>query len=293
MTTMAFLGTGTMGEPMARNLIEADFTLRVWNRSTERAEPLREAGAEVFEDPREAAAGAELVITMLSDADVVLETAEAALQGADEDLLWLQMSTIGIEGTERCVELAERTGATLVDAPVLGTREPAEQGKLVVLASGPSAARERCQGVFDAVGQRTLWLGEAGSGTRAKVATNSWVVGVVGVLAETIALFEALDVDPDTFFEALDGGALDLPYARLKGAAMIKHSFEDPAFKLALARKDAELILEAASREGLELPILDAVTDRLRRAEADGHGDEDMAATYWVSAPEFVRAPAG
>jgi 3-hydroxyisobutyrate dehydrogenase len=293
MTTIAFLGTGTMGEPMARHLMEAGFGLRVWNRSADRARPLGEAGAEVLEDPREAATGAELVITMLSDAHVVLETAEQALQELDGDVLWVQMSTIGIGGAERCAELAERRGVTLIDAPVLGTREPAEQGKLVVLASGPESARERCQPVFDAVGQRTLWLGEAGAGSRMKVATNSWVVGVVGVLAETIALFEALDLEPENFFEALEGGALDLPYARLKGAAMMKHSFEDPAFKLALSRKDAELVLEAASRHGLELPILDAVADRLRRAEADGHGNEDMAATYWVSAPEFVRAPGG
>jgi 3-hydroxyisobutyrate dehydrogenase len=293
MTTIAFLGTGTMGEPMARNLIDAGFTVRAWNRSPDRARPLGESGAEVLEDPAEAAAGAQLIITVLSDADAVLETAEAALQDVDGDALWLQMSTIGIDGIQRCAELAEREGVTLVDAPVLGTREPAEQGKLVILASGPAEARERAQPVFEAVGQRTLWLGEAGRGTRAKVATNSWVVGVVGVLAETIALFEALDVDPENFFEALDGGALDLPYARLKGAAMIKHSFDDPAFKLALARKDAELILEAASAQGLELPILEAVTQRLRRAEADGHGEEDMAATYWVSAPEFVRAAAG
>ncbi len=289
MTTIAFLGTGTMGEPMARNLIEAGFILRAWNRSADRARPLAEAGAEVLDDPAQAAAGAELVITMLSDADAVLETAERALGDADEDVLWLQMSTIGLEGTERCAELAAGQGVTLVDAPVLGTREPAEQGKLIVLASGPASTRERCQPVFEALGQRTLWLGEAGSGTRAKVATNSWVVGVVGVLAETIALFEALDVDPESFFEALEGGALDLPYARLKGAAMIKHSFDDPAFKLALARKDAELILEAASRQRLELPIMEAVTERLRRAEAEGHGDEDMAATYWVTAPESVR----
>jgi len=104
------------------------------------------------------------------------------------------------------------------------------------------------------------------------------------VLAETIALAEALGIDPQDFFEAVEGGPLDLPYARIKGKAMIERSFEDPAFRLALARKDAELILEAAGRQELELPIMQAVTDRLRRAERAGHGEEDMAATYWVSA---------
>lgn len=289
MTKIAFLGTGTMGLPMARNLLEAGFELRVWNRSPERAEPLRAEGAELADDPGGASAGAGAVITMLSDSDAVLETAAAALAGVDEATSWLQMSTIGIEGIDRCVELAERSGVRLVDAPVLGTREPAEEAKLVVLASGPAEARGACGPIFDAVGQRTLWLGEAGAGTRGKVVVNSWVVGVVGVLAETIALAETLGVEPQCFFDALEGGALDLPYARLKGAAMIKHSFDDPAFRLALARKDAELILQAASGNGLELPIMEAVTERLRRAEADGHGDEDMAATYWAAAPAFVQ----
>lgn len=293
MTTIAFLGTGTMGLPMARNLAEAGFQLRAWNRSSERASPLAEYGVDVLKDPAETARGAELVITMLSDTDPVLETAERAFGDVDGSPLWVQMSTIGISGTERCTELARRAGVTLVDAPVLGTREPAEQAKLIILASGSDAARDRCQPAFDALGQRTLWLGDAGTGTRAKVATNSWVVGVVGVLAETITLFEALDVDPERFFESIDGGPLDLPYARLKGAAMMKHSFDDPAFKLALARKDAELILEAASGVGLELPIMQAVAERLRHSEADGHGAEDMAATYWASAPEFVGTGSG
>lgn len=156
MTTIAFLGTGTMGLPMARNLAEAGFQLRAWNRSPDRAQPLAENGVEVVENPRQAATGADFLITMLSDADPVLETAERALAGAERDVLWLQMSTIGIEGTERCAELAERAGARLVDAPVLGTREPAEQAKLITLASGPAEAQEPSRPVFDAVGQRTL-----------------------------------------------------------------------------------------------------------------------------------------
>jgi 3-hydroxyisobutyrate dehydrogenase len=293
MTKIAFLGTGTMGLPMARNLKQAGFEIAAWNRSPDRAAPLADDGTEVVDEPRQAATGAELVITMLSDAEAVIKTAERALDGAEPGALWLQMSTIGIAGTERCAELAERAGVELVDAPVLGTREPAEQAKLVVLASGPADARERCQPVFDGVGQRTLWLGEAGAGTRCKVAVNSWIVGVVGVLAETIALFEALDLDPQHFFEAIDGGPLDLPYARLKGAAMIKHAFDDPSFRLALARKDAELVLEAAGRQQLELAIMEAATERMRRAEAEGHGDEDMGATYWASAPKFVHARGG
>lgn len=293
MARIAFLGTGTMGLPMARNLACSGFELRAWNRSIERARPLAEDGAEIVESPSEAAVGADVLITMLSDAEVVLEVAEEALTALGDQTLWLQMSTIGVAGTEHCADLAARLGATLVDAPVLGTREPAEQAKLVILASGPDRTKQACEPIFEALGSRILWLGAAGTGTRCKVMINSWIVGVVGVLAETISLAEALEIDPRRFFEAVEGGALDLPYAHLKGSAMIEHAFDDPAFKLALARKDAELVLEAAARHQLELPIMEAVTERLRRAERDGHGDEDMAATYWVSAPSFAQAGGG
>lgn len=285
MTDLAFIGTGTMGHPMARNLLGANFKVHAFNRSAERARSLSDDGAELFEDPRAAADGCSLLLTMLSDADAVLETAAPALEALQGERIWIQMSTIGINGIERCAELAEQAGVSLVDAPVLGTREPAQKGALVVLASGPNDARGSCQPVFDAVGSRTLWLGEAGAGTRAKVVVNSWIVGVVAVLAETITLAQALDIDPRQFFEAVKGGPLDLAYAQIKGGQMIDRSFDDPAFRLALSRKDADLVLAAAAQAGLEVPVMQAVAERLALAERAGHGDEDMAATYWATAP--------
>jgi 3-hydroxyisobutyrate dehydrogenase len=289
MTTVAFLGTGTMGFPMARNLARAGFTIRAWNRSRERAEPLGDDGATICDEPGEAATGADVVVTMLSDSSTVLDTATRALEGLHQAPVWCQMSTVGLEGTELCRQLAERAGATFVDAPVLGTREPAEQAKLIVLASGPHGALEMCRPLFEAVGQKTLELGEAGSATRAKLVVNSWVLGVTGLLAETIALAESLNVDPQVFFDAIEGGTLDLPYAKLKGHAMIERSFEDASFRLALARKDADLVLAAAEQESLDSPVLRAVAERLRRAEADGHGDEDMAANFLATAPDAAR----
>jgi 3-hydroxyisobutyrate dehydrogenase len=285
MTDIAFLGTGTMGLPMARNLLRAGFTVHAWNRTPDRARPLADDEAELFEDPRSAADGCPLMVTMLPDADSVLEVAQAALSASDPPDVWIQMSTVGVQGAERCAELADDRDVTYVDAPVLGTRTPAEQGKLVILASGPESARPAVDPVFEAVGVRTQWLGEAGAATAAKVAINSWVVGVVGVLAETITLFEALGLDPQVFFDAVEGGPLDLGYARLKGPAMMKRAFDDVSFRLALARKDADLVLAAAADVGLELPVMEGVVTRLRAAEAGGHGDEDMGATYWASAP--------
>jgi 3-hydroxyisobutyrate dehydrogenase len=282
--TVAVLGAGgTMGLPVARNLARAGFAVRAWNRSREKAEPLARDGAVLCESPAQAADGAGVVLTMLSDMDAVLESIQAALAGASGGAVWWQMSTIGETGTEQCIELARENQLIFLDAPVLGTKQPAEEGKLVVLASGPDEIKDRVQPLFDAVGQRTMWLGEPPLGTRLKLVSNSWVLAVTEAAAEAIALAEGLELDPSLLFDALDGGALDLPYLRIKGKAILERNLE-PMFRLKLAAKDAVLVEESAQRNGLELPLFTAVRRQMSEA-AKTHGDEDMAATYFASAP--------
>jgi 3-hydroxyisobutyrate dehydrogenase len=282
---VAFLGAGgTMGLPMARNIKGAGIDVRAWNRTRDKAEPLAGDGIEIASTPAEAADGADVILTMLSDADAVVEVAEQALEGAGDSVTWLQMSTIGIAGTERCVELAENRGVELVDAPVLGTKQPAEQAELVILGSGPEAARERLKAIFDAVGKKLMWLGDAGKGSALKVVVNAWIVAVVEGAAETIALAEGIGVDPKDFLDAIDGGPLDLPYLKLKAKLMLEREFT-PSFRLELAAKDAALVREAAERDGLELPVLEAIRERMEQAVPE-HGDEDLAATFLTSAPD-------
>jgi 3-hydroxyisobutyrate dehydrogenase len=282
---IAMLGTGIMGLPMARNLRAAGFEVRAWNRTREKAEPLRADGAEILDSAAAAVHGTEAVITMLADGDAVAATMEdgGALRAMRAGSLWLQMSTVGIAATEGFQALADERGVTFVDAPVLGTKKPAEERELTVLASGPDEARERCGPVFDAVGSKTLWLGEAGTGSRMKLVLNNWVLSLVESLAETVALAESLAIDPRQFLDTIEGGPLGLPYARLKGGAMVAREFP-PSFPLALALKDAGLVLEAAERKRLELPVTCAVRAQMERAVEQGHGGEDMAATYWASA---------
>jgi 3-hydroxyisobutyrate dehydrogenase len=276
-----------MGLPMARNIAQAGMDVRAWNRSREKAEPLAEDGVEVLDTAAESATGASIVLTILSDADAVtsaMEGADGALAGAEDGNIWLQMSTIGIEGTERCAALADQRGLTLVDAPVVGTKQPAEQGKLTVLASGPDDVRERCEPIFDSISQKAVWLGEAGAGTRMKLVINSWLLSLVEGLAETVAFAEGIDIDPAQFLETIAGGPIDNAYAQMKGKMMIERSFE-PAFKLELAAKDARLVLEAAQRHDLDLPMLDAIRSQLEQA-AEQHGEKDMSAAYLASAPK-------
>lgn len=287
---VAVLGAGgTMGYPMARNLARARMTVTAWNRSPEKITPLVDDGVRVAGSPAEAAAGADIVLTMLADAEAVLAAMDGP-QGAAAAMTaaatWAQMSTIGEAGTDECARLAADRDLTFVDAPVLGTRQPAEQGQLVVLASGPAEARDRVQPVFDVVGGKTIWVGEAGGGTRLKLVANSWVLAVVEAGAETIALAEGLGIRPELFLEAIEGGTLDLPYLRLKAAAIAERNFE-PAFRLALAAKDAALVEDAADRHELDLPLLRAIRERLAEG-ARNHGDQDFSATYLTSAPRPI-----
>jgi 3-hydroxyisobutyrate dehydrogenase len=142
--------------------------------------------------------------------------------------------------------------------------------------------RSQLEPIFDAIGKRTMWLGQAGTGNRLKVVVNSWIVAVVEGVAETLALAKGLGLDPRLFFDAIADGPLDLPYAQIKGEAMIEEDFE-PSFKLSLAAKDAALVEEAASRHDLELPLVSTIRRRLEEG-VEEHGGEDIAATYRTSA---------
>ena len=281
---IAFLGTGIMGAPMARHLAEAGHDVTVWNRSADKAEPLAEHGAEVAGDPAAAVAGADVIVTMLTDAAVVEEVMAGAADAAADGTIWWQASTVGIDGTEALAALAGRHGLTFVDAPVLGTRGPAEQGALVVLASGPPAALERLAPLFDAVGAKTITLGEAGTGSRFKLVMNHWVVVVTDAIAETLVLAEGLDLDPRLFLDAIEGGSLDIGYAHLKGPGMIAGALP-VSFPLKHAFKDADLVLAAAARHELDLGIAPAVRERFARAAAAGLGDEDLGMVIEASRP--------
>lgn len=276
MTRIAFLGTGVMGAPMAVNTAKAGFDVRAWNRTRAKAEPLAEHGVVVVDTPREAVDGADVVVTMLADGPGVADAVGAA--ELENGQLWLQMSTVGVEWAAALARVADEVGAVYVDAPVLGSRQPAEAGKLVVLASGPSDAHERSAPVFDAVGARTVWLGEAGTGSKVKLAANAWVLSLTNALAESIALTGSMGVDPALFLEAIKGGAMDAPYAHAKGAQMIAD--EHPAsFSARLAAKDARLVLEAGG-DAVDLAGARATLAHLDAAVEAGFGEEDLAVLH-------------
>lgn len=274
-----------MGAPMARNMAKAGLRVRVWNRTKEKARPLEADGAVVADSPAEAVEGADVIVTMLSDGDAVRAAMSAAVPGLRPGHVWAQMSTVGVAAVEGLAALAAEHGLTFVDAPVQGTRQPAEQGKLVVLAAGPQAARPALEPVFDAVGQRTLWLGEDGAdgtASKLKLAAVSYAISLTAVVAEALALAKGLGLDPDLVRQVISGGPLDNVYFQGKAKAIMEGDFT-PSFTVSNAEKDTRLITQAGESAGVRLDVAAAAGERFRRAESLGHGDEDMAATYFAS----------
>ncbi len=284
--TVTVLGTGIMGAGMARNLIGAGLDVTVWNRSPDRARPLADAGARIATDVAEAVAGADVVVTMLFDADSVAQVMAEALPAMAPEAVWVQTSTVGLEGTERLAALAARHDVAFLDAPVLGTKAPAEQGTLTVLVGGPSGLRDAVTPVFDAIGSKTLWIGEQpGDGHKLKLVANSWVGMVTAGTAQAIALAGALGLDPQLFLDVIAGGPLDLPYAQLKGKSMIADEFPT-SFAVSGVVKDLGLIAAAMRGADVHDGVVEAVAAAFRTADTAGHGDEDMAAVVHAFRPQ-------
>jgi 3-hydroxyisobutyrate dehydrogenase len=290
--TIALLGTGSMGAPIAGNLLAEGFGVAVWNRTPAKAEPLGDEGARLASSPADAAKGAEVLLTMLADGGAVNEVMTgpgSPLETLAPGSVWIQMSTVGVAWTTRFADLASAHRLEFVDAPVSGSVGPAREGGLLVLASGLDEVRASLQGVFDAIGHKTLWLGPAGTGTRLKLVLNNWLAAQVEAVAETIALTDALGLDPHLFPETIADGPLASAYALAKAEGMIAGEF-DAGFALRLASKDVGLALDAAEAQGLDLPLTSAVARRWEEAIAAGHADDDVSS---VVATARVRTRVG
>jgi 3-hydroxyisobutyrate dehydrogenase len=284
---VAVLGTGIMGAPIARNLLRAGFEVRVWNRTPDKAEKLIADGAISMSSPASAAAGADAVITMLTDGaavNTVMSQHGGALSALDRGVVWIQMGTVGVDWCDRLGNLAARRGVFYVDAPVSGSSRLAETGQLEILASGAGSVRSRLTPIFDALGRRTVWLERVGDASRLKLALNNWLAVLVEGMVETLTLCRALGLDPHAFVGAVDNGPLASPYAIAKANAMLDEDFL-PGFPLRHAAKDAALAVAAAHNQGAGLPLTAVLLRVWHRAIAAGHGDEDVSAAVIASQP--------
>jgi 3-hydroxyisobutyrate dehydrogenase len=277
--TVAVLGTGTMGAPMVRDLLRAGFVVRVWNRTPDKAAPLVAEGAYLSRSPADAAAGADVLITMLTDGaavESVMSGPAGALRAAGRDAAWVQMSTVGVQWCTHLAELAGWYGVAFVDAPVSGSSGPAAEGRLLILAAGADAVRSRVEPIFYVLGRHTVWLDRVGDGSRLKLAINNWMSVLVEGMAETLALTEALDLDPELFLKTIAGGPMAPNYVMVKANAMVGGNFA-PGFPLRHAAKDVELAAYAAQLQGLQLPLTNALLPKWREAISRGHAYDDIA----------------
>jgi 3-hydroxyisobutyrate dehydrogenase len=280
--TIAFLGLGHMGTPMASRLIDAGFRVRVWNRSKTRIEELVQRGGIEATTPSDAATGAEVVITMLPDGEAtqdVMAGPDGAFSTMAQGALWLQMGTIGIEWTERLRKSSVDREVLFVDAPVSGSVVPASQGQLLILASGPTRSHGLAERVFRVLGHHTFWLGDAGAGSRAKLVLNNWLVDLVELTAETLHVSKALGLDPRDIINVLADAPIGSPYAVAKASSMLDGDFTSN-FALKYAMKDASLALDAAHGVDVELSLTSSLIASWQRALADGAGDLDLSVIY-------------
>ena len=274
---IAVLGTGIMGAAMARNLAREGHEVHAWNRSPEKAEPLTADCIAVAETPADAARGAEVLVTMLLDADATAGPAGDALKVLAPGAMWWQAGTVGVPGAGRLAGLAASTGVTNGDGPVRGTRAPAEAGQLTVVAAGPDEALDLLEPVFGAPAAKVIRTGAPPSASRFKLVLNHWVAGLTTLTGETVRLARALGVDPSRFLETIAGGPLDAGYAQLKGRAMLDGDYPT-SFSVSNVAKDIRLMLEAAEETDLELALAPAMLARFEAAERAGHGSDAMAA---------------
>jgi 3-hydroxyisobutyrate dehydrogenase len=273
---VAVLGIGTMGHGMAASALRARIPTTVWNRNQEATRDLAKLGAEVAQTAADAARSAAIVITMVTDADAVISVArdEGVLTALAPGAILVQMSTIGVAGIERVAAMvaAERPDVILLDAPVSGSKDPAERGQLTIFASGPDEARPRVTPLFDALGQRTIWAGNAGTGTRLKLVANTWLAFAAEAVAASVALAHGLGLETDKVVDALEGNPLMSPWQEAKLHRIAKSDFS-AQFALSLALKDVRLAQEAADGR---LGALACLADEWQRAFDHGLGHEDV-----------------
>jgi 3-hydroxyisobutyrate dehydrogenase len=274
---VAFVGIGTMGHAMASSALRAGIETIVWNRDPAATRDLTDLGAHVADTLADAARRADIVVTMVTDAEVVLSIArnQGMVAALAPGAVWVQMSTIGVAGIERVKALVdtERPDVTLIDAPVSGSKGPAEQGQLTIFASGADVVRPRLEPLFDALGQRTIWVGPVGAGTRLKLVANAWLALAAEAVNTSVALATRLGLQTEVVENALNGNPLVSPWQAAKLPRIAQDDFS-VQFSLSLALKDVHLALEAAVDDRFR--VLACLADEWQEVVDLGLGDRDL-----------------
>ncbi len=278
---IGFVGLGIMGSAMAANLIRAGFDVTVWNRSAERCAAFAEMGAEIAASPRMAAECSDVVIAMLADPRAVLSVRDGAdgiLAGLKPGAGYLDMSTVDAETSIESARMAHEKGALFLEAPVAGSRKPAEDATLTIMAAGDRPLYDAALPALEAMGKKILFLGAVGNAARMKLANNLVMSGMLTALCEGMALASGSGLDTAQFLEVLDSGAVSNPMFRLKGPQIAANREFPTSFPLKHMQKDLRLALRLAEEIGQPLFATATVNELYKKALAEGHGESDFAA---------------
>ncbi|MGA3224703.1 MAG: NAD(P)-dependent oxidoreductase [Acidobacteriaceae bacterium] len=279
-TKIALLGLGLMGSGMAGRLLDAGYPLTIWNRTPGKTQALADRGAKVAQSPRQAVAGATVVISMLADVpvcrDVWLGRGEAIL-GAAPGTVLVESSTVTVEWIEELDRAAKEHGCELVDAPVTGSKPQAAAGQLLFLAGGSSAALDSITPILKAMGRDVVHVGPVGSGARLKLINNFLSGSQVAALAEALSLIERSGLDAQKALGVLTEGAPGSPLVKLLSGRMMARQYE-PNFVLRLMAKDLRYAVSEADHQGLDLDMGRAALRVFEHAISAGQGEDDMSA---------------
>jgi 3-hydroxyisobutyrate dehydrogenase len=274
------LGTGIMGSGMTRALLRAGHTAHVWNRTSASAEALAEDGAVVADSVAAAVNGADVVVTMVYDADAVEEVARQMGPSFPAGAIWLQTSTVGIDGVRRAQRVAEEFDLKMVDSPVLGTKGPANNGTLVALVAGDADVIEAAGPVLEAISSKIVRAGDTiGDASALKLVCNIWIATLASGLAQSLAFATALRLDPELFLEAIAGGMNDTAFAHVKGEQMLAGDFTT-SFALANLLKDITLARAATAETSVNRELSATLESLFRSADEKGLGQDDISAIY-------------
>ena len=286
---VGFIGLGNMGVAMARNLLKAGHSLRVYNRTRSRAEPLEKEGATVANSPAEASTG-DAVVTMLANDQAVEETVfgeDGVLRGLKKGAAHISMSTITVALSERLSRAHAEAQQTYIAAPVFGRPDAAAAAKLFIVPAGDKKAVENFQPLFDAMGQRTFFLSEnAPEANLVKLSGNFLIASMIECLGETVALMRKYEVDPRRFLEIMTETLFAAPVYRTYGGLIAEQKYEPAGFKLELGLKDVRSVLAAAEAKAVPMPVASVVRDHFLSAIARGGADLDWSALAKVTAED-------
>ena len=284
MKKFGFIGLGIMGNAMALNLIKAGLDVTVWNRSRDKCAELIALGAHQGQSPKQVAETCDITFTMVSDpaaALAICEGPDGVLAGIAEGRSYIDMSTVDAETSQTISVAITKAGGRFLEAPVSGTKKPAEDGTLIILAAGDKSLYDEALPAFEIMGKMSPYLGEVGQGAKMKLVVNMILGGMLSIFCEGLSLGLKADLDGQQLLDIIDAGAMKSPMFKAKGSMLLDDNYTT-SFPLKHMQKDMRLAVDLGDKLNLTLPTAAITNESFKQARKAGYSDEDIAAIFKI-----------